>query len=157
LSVKGKGSEFEQLCKKVSKDLSPPAVLKELERLSIVSQSKQGVTLEQAQVEYAPDPDRILDLFARDIDTFADAVEENVYASPEDRNTHLRTEFDNLFMEDLPEIKRWLRAESKRFHKKVRDHLASHDADIVSAPERKAGGRAVLTAVSFVELPEESS
>jgi hypothetical protein len=152
LSFKAKNSEFETLVQKVSKDLSPPAVRKELERLGLVRVGRRGISIKRGDVPYTQDPDRTIDLFSRDIDSFVEAVEQNIYQNPAVRNAHLRTEYDNLFVEDLPRIRRWLLHETQIFHGKVREYLSKHDADINPSEGKQAGARAVLTAVSLTDV-----
>lgn len=154
LDYKGKNSEFAKLVARVSRDLSPAAVLKELMRLELVRTGSRGVTLLKPVVPLSDDPSKTIGLFASDIDVFTRVVETNIYSTQTVRNAHLRTEYDNLFKEDLPYIKEWLLNENKIFHKRLREFLAKYDADINPDSTKEGGGSAVVSSFSFTDVDD---
>ena len=130
LSYDYEDSEFYSLVRSVSKDLNPAAVLRELLRLGTVEIVPRGVKLVQAVANYQGTPEKAFDLLARDINTLVISGEENIYEEEEIKNLHIRTEYDNINPESLPEIRKWILKEGQEFHKKVRIYLAKHDLDI---------------------------
>ena len=159
LKTKGENSEFSKLVRRVSRELSVGTVLGELVRLELAEKTNTGVRLlqgEQLMLEKGGGPQ--FELLATEIDTLMTAVEENVERIDQEQepvNLHLRTTYNNIFISDLPTVRQWVRAEGKRFHKKIRDYLSRHDKDIVPDREHEpAGGTVSVTAFSLIENDE---
>lgn len=150
LSFRGERNEFKSLIECVSKDINPATILFEMERIGAVQRSAQGVRL-VGGVDYQHQvPERGLNLLARDFETLGNAVSENIFSEQEVRNLHIRTEYDNVFLDDLPTIKRWILERGTAFHKQVRDYLSTFDADLNPAEKKKGGGRVVVGAFSWM-------
>ena len=155
LSYKGESSEFNQLVESVTKDMKPATMLFELERIGAVKRGKKTVRLVQSIAQHQGHADRGLDLLARDVDTLIHAVEENLFTPSDPRNLHLRTEFDNIYEEDVPKIKAWMRQQGALFHKRAREYLSRFDKDINRDFEKKGGARVVIGAFSWTETKDE--
>lgn len=130
LTVEGASSEFVDLVKSVSADLNPYTVLFELERIKAVKRTARGLSL---QIDfYFPkgDKDAGYQLLANDLDDLIRSVEENIHDSLENNHLHLRTVYDKIPKDKIPQIKSWLLDEGSNFHERVRKYLSKHDADI---------------------------
>jgi len=126
-----------------------------------VEKTLQGIKLTKEIVEYTKLPGKAYDLFARDAETLIRAGEENLESSTEGvKNLHLRTEYDNIFQEELPIIRQWLYEQGCLFHRRAREYLSKFDKDIT--PNQKAGGgRVVLKSFSWTypgrEAPDDAT
>ncbi|MCB0345593.1 MAG: hypothetical protein KDD66_10770, partial [Bdellovibrionales bacterium] len=151
LTLGGEESEFYRLVSKVSKHLNPGTVLFELERSGAVE--RRGKRVRRArQLVGNQKPEEAYRLLAAEVQTLITCVEQNVTQEQAQNNLHVRTEYDNVFVSDLPQIRKWLIDEGKTFHRKLRNFLAKYDRDI-SPKERDetAGGRVVVSVFSTVE------
>ena len=154
LSYKGDDSEFHQLVTAVSTNIKPGTILFELDRMGLIEKSARGVRLNKRVQRMAGDPEKLFDLLSRDVGTLVDAVEENIVAAEEESpNLHIRTEYDNVYREDLPTIRVWLREEGKEFHRRAREFIAQYDKDITSKPDKAAGATVTLGAFSKISDP----
>ena len=108
LSIAGDDSEFERLVISVSKELSPATVLFELERVGAVSHSPRGIKL--AVQTYTPVGDAVagFDILSNDLHDLIVTVEENIFETNSEPNTHVRTVYDNIAPQAIPEIRRCL-------------------------------------------------
>lgn len=149
LSYKGDKSEFKKLVKSISKDINPATMLYELKRMGAVEESKEGIRLVKSVNYFQQSPEKGLGLLSRDMNTFVEAVEENLFQTQETRNLHLRTEYDNIFKSDLPVIRKWLFETGAHFHKQARDFLSQFDKDINPTPDKDGGAKVVLGAFSW--------
>ena len=157
LTYTGDESEFHKLVATVSKEVSPKNILLELERIGAIEKTKRGVKLVHT-IEFVQN--RPLDAYgvlARDIELVSQVVEENVFWGRKTRNHHSRTEFDNIYQDDLPKIREWLFEQGAEFHKKVRTYLASYDKDIDANPEKEGGASVAIGSFSWTDNVEEDS
>ncbi len=160
LTYEGDDSEFEQLVASVSKNINPGTMLFELERLGAIIRTKKKVKLVKQLPGIDYDPVAAYELLGADLGDFHTSVEQNASGQQDISNLHLRTEYDNVFLDSLPEIKRWLVEEGKVFHRKARDFLAKLDKDIAPLKEgndRKGGVRVVLTSFSLTQSNQDLS
>lgn len=161
LKYSGENSEFGELVETVSTDVGQATVLFELCRIGAAETTARGVKLLQPEQELESKPERVLDLLSRDTDTLVSVVEDNIYNTPDPRHPHSRTEYDNIFESDLPQIRKWLSREAALFHQKVRKYLSKHDKDLNPEREEPAGARVVLGSFAHSKprpeaLPESS-
>ncbi len=148
LSYRGENNDFERLVRSVSQDVGPVAVLADLERRGLVERTEQRLRLKDT-VNLSPgELDEGFALLARDTETFASAVEENLFSGQDPRNLYICTHYDNIFQSDIPKIRNWLYHQGQLFHKKARDYLARHDQDINPRPEHVGGAKVTLVAFS---------
>lgn len=150
-------SEFANLVRLVTKNYSPGTILQDLIQQEIVEIKGNKVALVGEQIDYRLDDNRAINLYSRNADSLSQAFEENLEETSEDRNVHMRTEYDNIYVEQIPEIRGWLLNETAEFHKKIRDYLVSHDADLSPNKQMKAGGRVVLGSFSIAIGKERST
>jgi hypothetical protein len=71
-----------------------------------------------------------------------------------EKNLHARTVFDNVQVENLPELKRWIRTEGHEFHRRLREKLAELDNDINPQADRQ-GKKVAVVVGSFGRIIEE--
>jgi hypothetical protein len=143
-------SEFSKLVATVNTDLNAGTVAFELERLGAIERTPKGCKLVDAIHYLGTELGEGLRLFAKDIDSLERAVSENLSAPPRTRNLHLRSEYDNIFYSALPEIRRWLVAEGREFHARVREHLSKHDRDLTDRDTTDpAGAKVSITTLSL--------
>lgn len=151
LGLDGPECEFNELVRSVSQDVGPKAVLFELERLGAVERTRNGVKLINAVSQHHKDPEEAYELLSTDMETLSRAVDENVFDTAEPRNHHIRTEYRNVYVEDIPRIREWLYTEGARFHRKARQFLSRFDKDLNPKPRKKAGARVSITSFSHTE------
>ncbi|MCB0345656.1 MAG: hypothetical protein KDD66_11100 [Bdellovibrionales bacterium] len=157
LSYRGQNSELKQLVSTVSKHADPGAMLFELKRAGMVEVSKRGVKLLDGMVRVAGGVENGYRILAHDMDRLIAAVEENL-SGTRISNVHISTAYENIYVDDLAKVRRWLLEQSKAFHRRIREYLAKHDADATTDPNaaRQAGGCVSLCSFSTTsELPEE--
>lgn len=157
LTCGGEGSDFWRLVRKLSKELNPATVLFELERINAVRRTPRGLKLTMDFELLRGNPLEGLRQVSSDATDLLEAVRENVYEGSKTPNLHLRTEYDNVFVEDLPEIREWLVLEGSKFHKKVREYLARFDQDLNPNSKKTGGGKVMVGAFSRVLSPESKN
>jgi hypothetical protein len=150
LSTEGESSEFRSLVETISKDLNPGTVLFELERLGVVEHTLTGVRLVKGWELLRDNVEEGYLLAARDTDDLMSAVDENLQLDEEILNLHARTEYDQIYLDALPEIRAWLLTKGGEFHTDVRNYLARFDRDINPQKNRKAGGTVIVGAFSRI-------
>ncbi len=152
LTTEGHGSEFAELVSAVTgRDISFYAILHEMERLNIVRR-ESGVA-ELLWNDFAPHPglEDAMTMFAHDSNDLLAAIEENVVATSETPNLHLRTIFDNVALEALPEIREWLLNEGSEFQKRVAEYVSQFDKDLEpSLKDSEGGGRVFCASFSRI-------
>ena len=141
LECKGKGNEFQQLVRSITLDLSPRAVLIELQRLQLVEVEDRKVNLvDQPELLVKTDNEGLYQV-GLDLQTVGDLAYENLYERQEPPNLHARTEYDNIYVDSLPEIRQWLVDLGTEVHQRVREYLSKHDKDLNPSPKKAGGGR----------------
>ncbi len=154
LTYIGEKSEFEKLVKSVSKEIGPKAILNELKRIGCVTESGSKLKVINASASRDTDPSEGLKLLSRDLNTYATLVEENLYLIRKDRNHHYRTEFDDIYADDIPKVRKWLFEEGAKFHQKIRTFLAKHDREITPKKRKKeAKKKVVFLSASWTDMP----
>lgn len=140
LSFGSADSEFNKLVALVSTDLNPATVLFELERVGAIKRCEDQ-SLELISESYIPRGDVLeaYKILSEDLDTLSCAVEENMLEQPIVPNHHLRTSYDKIRIDNLPEIKEWFLREGHAFHLKARNYLSQFDQDI--NPDRNYSGK----------------
>ncbi|NMC62332.1 MAG: hypothetical protein GYA55_04120 [SAR324 cluster bacterium] len=158
LKLEGKCSEFTELVRSVSKDLNPYTVLFELERIGAVSRQQGTICLQSAVYVPTGDVAQGLSLLAADSADLIAAVDENIFSPKELPNLHIKTQYDNLCVENVPEIRKWFLEKGEKFHKEARSFLSKFDKDINPKLKNKTGGaRAAIATFSFIEEKMEQS
>ncbi len=155
LRYKGRVSEFKSLVASVSTDINAATVLFELERIGAVEQTESGIRLLASAERVQGDPEEGYTLVSRDIDDLLRAIDQNLGSKAETVNLHARTEFDNIYVDDVPKIAKWMLKEGSAFHKKVREFLSRFDKDINPKNRRRGGAKVALGAFSLIETPPD--
>lgn len=152
LAFRGRGNPFALLVKTASSHLNARAALLELVRSGHAR--IEGKTVYRLMDVQTLNKDAIqtLDLAARDCATILEAAQANLLHGRSE-HVHMRTEYDNVYAEDLPRIREWVARESRELHKRLRELLSECDKDL--NPHREvsstAGARAVYGSFSWVE------
>jgi len=144
LSYKGERAGFKKLVGLVSTDVKPATVLSELLDIGAIEKVGDKVKIVSNVYQVSDNADAGFALLARDTQDLIEGVEENILANPVVPNLHARTEFDNIYQEDLPQIREWLLQEGSIFHKKVRNFLSGFDRDINPDEKKRGGGKVVI-------------
>lgn len=156
LKYRGIDSEFEKLVKLVCTDVPPGTILFELQRVGVVEKGKESVKLLEESYISADKPFEAFELYAQDSTDLLNAVDENVFERPKPLNLHVRTEYDNIAVDQLQKIRDWFSREGNAFHQKARRFLAKFDLDINPPKKAKKGGaRIAITSFSLIEPPQE--
>ena len=160
LSFGGDNNEFKELCDSVSKSIIAGTALFELERIGAVKRTRNGVKLIKKEIIWEEETDKFR-VMARGIEALIAAIEQNVLGVQEgdenyEPNLYMITEYDNVFQEELLEIREWMREEGIEFHSRVRDVVSEVDKDISGEgrEEEPAGAKATICTFTVTDLPE---
>lgn len=156
LSLDGEDSEFKQLVELISKDLNPGTVLFQLERTGLVERSTRGLKLLRKVQSLQNDLAGGYQLLAADVEELSLAVQENLEGHQDIPHLHARTEYDNIFVKDIPEVRAWLLKEGSAFHERARDYLSKFDKDLNPSRSDPAGSKVVVGTFSRV-IEEEKN
>jgi Family of unknown function (DUF6502) len=154
LEFEGKESEFVDLVQSVSKDLNPYTVLFELERIGAVV--RVGTRLKLATEAYVPRGDlkESFSLLGADTEDLIQAVEENVFDGLAIPNLHVKTQYDNICEEFVPQIRNWFLDRGEALHREAREFLSQFDKDLNPQLKNKvAGVRVAVGTFSRIEEP----
>ncbi len=130
LSFDSKKSEFAELVASISSAISPYTILFELERIGAVERTAQGLKL--VVREYVPHQDlgQTFVYLSRDCEDLLLAVEGNIRSGRPDCNLHLQTQYDQVGVSYVEQIRRWFLDEGNSFHARARSFLSQFDKDI---------------------------
>jgi hypothetical protein len=154
LCCSGKGSEFVELIQSVDREVNPYAVLFELERLKLISIDGGVVRLESLEAIPAKTLVEVFNLLADDLEDLSEVVFNNLMQESEVPQLHLKTSYDDIALEHLPEIRLWLLQEGAAFHRRARDYISQFDRDLNPLLKSKPGGARVSVG-TFSLIPEE--
>ena len=138
----GQGS-FVDLIATVSKELNSYTVLKEFERLKIVT--REGSYIELNKNAYIANESIVdaCDLVAADFSDLLVVAKRNTEKKSKVPDLHLSTRYDNICLESIDDIKQWLLAQGAEFHRRARDYLSQYDKDLNPNLWEKEGGAKV--------------
>lgn len=148
LSCEGPDSEFAGLVAALSTDLSSYTVLFELERLGLVR--KEGKLVSLVSDVYVPSREKVeegLTLLAEDCRDLMQGVEENIFDPGTTPNLHIKTQYDNVCVEAIDEIRTWFLDKGSEFHEQARNFLSKHDKDLNPRLHNKQGGARVCVGI----------
>ena len=154
LSTNGDKSDFYQLVKKVSRDISPGTVLGEFLRSGTVEMVDGGVALKAEMFVSAPNSSEGLEFLGMDVRDLLMSVQENIFDDPKIKNHHLTTEFSAISADRAQEVKEWLLERGAELHKSLRNYLAEMDQESVAGKTKaitRTLCRVVFGSFSFVE------
>ena len=150
IPIEGRRGTFEQLVGLVSKDIHPGTALYELERTGMVKKTRGNVSLQYKEAE-TQNVGEGLAVFVRDAEDLMSAVEKNVYEKPKLPNHHVRTEYDNVSVKHIPQIRSWLLKEGAKFHRRAREYISKYDKDLNPKLRNEGGARVVIGSFSRAE------
>lgn len=160
LVLDGKNSEFAELVKSVSLSVSPYTVSFELERMGLMSKSKDGkVKLLTRAFVPKGDPSAVLDMLAEDADDLFSSVEENAFYFGDGHapNHHLKTEYSDVPDSALPLVRDWLWREGSALHERARNFLSRYDRDSGTGDATGPGrNRVAIGSFSLIEAAPTS-
>lgn len=159
LSAEGRSSEFAALVDSVlGGDINGYAILAELERRGVVK--KENGMAHLLWQDFAPEPEeeKSILMLARDVGSLVAAVEENIFERSTVPNMHLTTQYDNIVIESLPELRQQLLREGSEFHEKVNLLVSKYDVDLNPALKGKPSGAHLVVGTfsmtSTIEKPK---
>lgn len=156
LSFEGEDSQFAELVGSISHHIKPATVLFELERNGAIERENQKLHLKRATIDATQDHVKAFSIVSRDIDALVKAVTHNLEHRTGEPDVHIRTEYDNIYVDSVPLIRTWLVEEARAFHKRARDFISSHDKDVFpTASSSPAGARVSVTLFSRAALAGE--
>lgn len=162
LRYRGEQSDFRRLVAAVDATVPSHVALFQLEQLGFAELRGDEVTLLKERIEVHADPSKAYEVLGRGLESLVTCVLENVHEPAPIKNLHLHSEFDNIFLSDVPRIREWLLREGREFHRRAREFIAQCDADLNPDIEREQlepeRARVVLTAFSLTApvLPSTS-
>jgi hypothetical protein len=131
LSAEGRESEFATLVRSVNgENVSAYSILSEMERLGAVERHGSNIKLVWRDFIVEGNAAAGISMLSRDIDDISQAVEQNLFEPQQTQNLHLKTDFDNITPEAIPEIRRWLIKEGSLLHRRAREYLSKYDRDL---------------------------
>ena len=131
LSAEGRDSEFAALVRSVNgENISAYSILSEMERLGAVERHGSNIKLVWRDFVVEGDAVAGFSLLAHDIEDISQAVESNLFELQQTKNLHLKTDFNNITPDALPEIRKWLIDEGSLFHRRTREYLSKYDRDL---------------------------
>jgi hypothetical protein len=148
LSLENSGKDFAELARSVTTELNPSLVLAELERVGAVKRHRLGLKLVAHVYVPSPQETSYYDMLAEDSQDLVACIEHNVSQETGDKNLHIKTEYDGIPDELLPEVSEWILREGSLMHKKFAEYLSSKDKDTNPAL-RKSQGRNRVAVTSF--------
>lgn len=158
LTLNAKSGSFVELVSSISKEINPYTVALELERLNLVKRNKESLSL--VAKEYLPRKNLIAtaNLLSKDIQDLILAGESNAVNEELVPNLHLTTRYDNIRLDALPKVKRWLMNEGAKLHERARDYLSKLDIDINPADKKgiTGGGYVAFGTFSLATAPMEN-
>jgi len=150
LSVGTNDSEFSALVWRVSSDLSPGSVFEELQRVGLIRSTRQGVKLLAMGFMPRGDHHNGYRLMANDAKDLMQAVEENIDRGSDVPNLHVKVEYDNVCVEALPKIRKWLLKKGSEFHARALRFVSQFDQDVNPSKHcETAGARVVIGGFSL--------
>jgi len=143
LPVEGEGS-FAELVRAYSGDMTPRALLDELERVGAVERDAEGrVVLRTRGYVPAEEADRLA-ILGVDVADLIATIDHNLQArEPEARRFQRKVMYDNLPAEALPELQRLAREKGQALLEELNAWLAERDRDVnpaVTGTGRKRAG-----------------
>jgi len=148
LDCSGRESTFFRLVSSINKEVNAYAVLFDLERLGLVETKDGAVRLLANELDFGSDVESGARLVGDDIDDLLSIIQHNTTKGRSAENVpqlHLKTSYDNMIQEALPEIRAWLLKEGAEFHRKARDYLSQFDKDLnPSLHAKEGGGKAIV-------------
>src|SRR5262249_10280823 len=146
----GEESEFADLIKSVSVDISPYTVLFGLEQAGLVTRNDGKLELVRKVYSNPENLEESLAMLSQDVDDLIHAVEKNTLDQPKVPNLHITTVFDNICQDDLEKIRLWLLDKGTTFHEEARAYLSKFDKDANPRLFARSGGaRVVVSAFSL--------
>lgn len=156
LTFEGKGSEFIELVRSVSKDLNPYTVLFELERVGAVERDDNRLRLITDVYVPSGNLKEGLGLLGRDIEDLLLAVEDNLFRDLSIPHLHIKTQYDDVVLCAVPELRQWCLEEGAEFHARIRKKLAKYDKDLNPKLKNEEGG-AVVAIGTFSRVYQKGS
>lgn len=145
LSLEGEDCEFNELVRKVSRELHPRAVLYDLERVGAIEITPSGAKLTTKSYKPKGNPREAYKLLGEDTEDLIEAVSNNVAANDIDLpNYHAKTQFDNIDEADLPAIRSWFFKQCSSLQKRAEKMLSKYDLDLNRSRKGKGGKRVAL-------------
>ena len=146
-------SEFSKLVRSVTQDIHPQAVLTELIRCAAVKINQDKLSLIAKIYNPKGDYKKGFQIISSDCDDLISAVEDNVVGQANPPNHHVRTSYDNVYLNNTDKIKDWILSKGDDFHQDLREHISKFDVDVNPNhnKETKERFRVVVGSFSWIE------
>jgi hypothetical protein len=158
LDLDSEQNEFFELVSSLTTGINPATVLFELIRNGAAKKTPRGLKLIRQTRTLAAHEEKAYEFLARDIEYMTRSLEENLAVTDGDAgNLQHRTDYDNIYIKDIPKIRKWLLTQGRRFHKEAREFLSQFDKDLstTAKPHDLAGGAVHLSTFSLIEQARE--
>lgn len=129
LDCRGTESEFAELVRKISREVSIYPVISELLRSKTVEKNESNLRL--LVREYIPleNMGEGFNILASDLEDLISSVTNNLLAGVDAENAHFSTQYDNIPKQHLLEIRKWFHAELGAMHQRARAFIGKFDRD----------------------------
>lgn len=143
---------FSELVRRYSGDMTPRAVLEELERVGVVEAEASG-TLALRQRAYVPagDSEEMLQIFGEDVSDLIATIDHNLTGSEGDSQPLFQRTlvYNNIPPEVMARWRRYAAEQSQTMLEQLDKWLGPHDRDIASHGKGKVSGDSVRTGVGI--------
>ncbi|MGM0773595.1 DUF6502 family protein [Marinobacter sp.] len=143
---------FSELVKRYSGDMTPRAVLEELERVGVVATGESGqLTLRQRAYVPAGDSEEMLQIFGEDVSDLIATIDHNLVGSEGSSQPLFQRTlvYNNIPPEVMARWRRYAAQQSQTMLEQLDKWLGPHDRDIAGHGESQATGDAVRTGVGI--------
>lgn len=143
---------FSELVKRYSGDMTPRAVLEELERVGVVATGESGqLTLRQRAYVPAGDSEEMLQIFGEDVSDLIATIDHNLVGSEGSSQPLFQRTlvYNNVPPEVMARWRRYAAQQSQTMLEQLDKWLGPYDRDIAGHGESQATGDAVRTGVGI--------
>lgn len=145
-------SSFSELVRRYSGDMTPRAVLEELERVGVVATGDSGkLVLRQRAYIPAGDSEEMLQIFGEDVSDLIATIDHNLVGSEADSQPLFQRTlvYNNIPPEVMARWRPYAAQQSQAMLEQLDKWLGPHDRDVAGHSDGKASGDAVRTGVGI--------
>lgn len=145
-------SSFSELVRRYSGDMTPRAVLEELERVGVVAGGDSGkLVLRQRAYIPAGDSEEMLQIFGEDVSDLIATIDHNLVGSEADGQPLFQRTlvYNNIPPEVMAHWRQYAAQQSQTMLEQLDKWLGPHDRDIAGHRDGEASGEAIRTGVGI--------
>lgn len=139
LPFRSEGTSFERLVQRYSGDMSAFAMLDELKRVQLVSETPEGIELLNPTFIPHGDEDAKLHLLGQDVALLIATIDHNMQADEQALYYQRKVSYNHLPQEVLPEFREFVKRDAQELLLRFNAWLYQHDRD--SNPQVQGTGR----------------